>query len=957
MLTDSLGTAEFFRELRLLNLHVRHKVRAILSAGEDEALKLFNQLREKTSAHDLVQVERVLRLASNRPITTVPQPFPQRLQLAEDFRRAAPVGLKKQLEILALLAHGEQSKLLEFALAMKNLNASLVGRKFLEACTSLVKIGEKFGRSHLLLRKAALLKSLSTEQFPYVDDLLQEAGLAGNSVIATSLLHCYSPETDYLTLKKSIMNLTSRGDANKFTRDIARIPFHPFAKNAEDLCHLLQSALQSSLVDGLIIAKVNSLVIEADWDQRSLPVIFRAMEGASADIGQVASLFLPADGEGEHLFMKRSSAWLESREIARYRAFQDHFNDPPESEYSKIRPEIIAVANEWAEQLDLNQLSISKLTKHNIAELLELEEAGTLTRSSMFNFVTHATEGYTAVGERELLELMGRTRDLVKTIDPVYVSRLAKLASSKLAKLVLYLLIAKKSKNELDDHHLRRIFQDVAKLDFGGSITALLEHIRTMSSDVANYAYDVCTEDFIAKLFHLVSSSSEIADTRAALHKWMGQVTGEQVYFDRARTLLIDHQLNKIRNEIDDNRIYVDAGRFAEWFSDEASRDLGVILAGLAHKNELQNFADPQLTAFVDQCYQHFCSNKIFGIASYLGRRIRHGTFKGHLYSGVISIERLEKFAPLMSDSNFATKWAIWKASYEAKIVEIIRDRLHIESQTKREGLLRPAQNSPGRQEAWNACAKALIREYVEGASLKNAASLVTEYCWRVAEVDLKAINAFLKNRRAALVNVELLVELRGTVHDSALAKDFVRDLVRSIDEKLMAMHNWFKRPVIVSPKASLSLLYKAVVAEVQETFPGFQTQTEYQENEDIELVGGVYHVFYDSFYVTVYNAAKHGHEQGQLRREFSLVAGEGGGILLKFAIKSAIRDGESEDAVNERLTVDAAEDIDNAQLSEDRSGLRKLYHLQQVDPNFKIESIGCANREVTVALSYWLEH
>lgn len=28
-------------------------------------------------------------------------------------------------------------------------------------------------------------------------------------------------------------------------------------------------------------------------------------------------------------------------------------------------------------------------------------------------------------------------------------------------------------------------------------------------------------------------------------------------------------------------------------------------------------------------CYSEFCSNNMFGIASYLGRRIRHGTFKG----------------------------------------------------------------------------------------------------------------------------------------------------------------------------------------------------------------------------------------------------------------------------------------------------------------------------------------
>ncbi len=52
----------------------------------------------------------------------------------------------------------------------------------------------------------------------------------------------------------------------------------------------------------------------------------------------------------------------------------------------------------------------------------------------------------------------------------------------------------------------------------------------------------------------------------------MGQTSGEKVYLDRARTLLIDHRINKVRNELDDNRIYVDVARFHEWFDDELLR-------------------------------------------------------------------------------------------------------------------------------------------------------------------------------------------------------------------------------------------------------------------------------------------------------------------------------------------------------------------------------------------------
>ena len=120
-----------------------------------------------------------------------------------------------------------------------------------------------------------------------------------------------------------------------------------------------------------------------------------------------------------------------------------------------------------------------------------------------------------------------------------------------------------------------------------------------------------------------------------------------------------------------------------------------------------------------------------------------------------------------------------------------------------------------------------------------------------------------------------------------------------------MAMHGWFKRPISVSPKASLSLLYKAVVAEVRETFPNFDADTDFEENEDIELVGGPYHVLYDAFYVVVYNAAKHGHPDGEIDREFGILHDhERRRRAVVVTITSDIRDDASEEFVNERLRI-----------------------------------------------------
>lgn len=203
---------------------------------------------------------------------------------------------------------------------------------------------------------------------------------------------------------------------------------------------------------------------------------------------------------------------------------------------------------------------------------------------------------------------MGCTRDLAKTINPEYLSNVAQLTDSKLSQLILYLLIAKKSKNELFDHRLRRIFQDIVKQDYDGSIVNLLNALNKLSEAISIYTYEITTEDFIAKLYHLIKTTSEITETRASLHRWMGESTGEKGYLDRARTILIDHQLNKIRNEIDDARIYVDAARFVEWINDELMRDVNGVLTGIEHKQALHQDDDPQpsasLISYVRQPYR-----------------------------------------------------------------------------------------------------------------------------------------------------------------------------------------------------------------------------------------------------------------------------------------------------------------------------------------------------------------
>jgi hypothetical protein len=952
-----------FEALRKLNLKTRNQVRAILASELGDSINLLNRLRAKSPARELLQIDRVLRNPAIRSGPIVPQLFPDEPQTSEAYFRLERLSLGQQLVMIDGLVKENFGKLKRLVNGLSSINNDIIARELERASSRVQKIFEEHGYSHALLRKAVLIRTLLGDgESPEIEALLVRAGLERNNVIVTSLIHCYAEEQDLLNLKKSILNLAHRGRSNQFTRDICRLSFHPLAQNFEDLIDLVQSCLQSSLYDAVIATKVNiDFLAEALPISSSLFSLFEDMDQEGPTIDAIASLYDSQDFEGEVNFYKHSSAWLENSDVVRYRLLQDHFYDAPESSYIEISESLIAQIQTWARPTKLTELAdTDDLTLHSFPRLKDLEKSGPVTRSSLFNFCIHINDGYDQISEANLIKVMGITRDLDKTINVKHLRALTKLADTKLSKLIFSLLIARKSKSERDDHLLRRILQELALDGYSGNIVALLDALSGRSVAIATYLYETCTEDFIAKLFHIVKTSSDITETRAALHKWMGGFTKDQAYIDRARTLLIDHQLNKVRNEIDDNRIYVDSARFSQWLNDEITRDLNVILTALEHRNALGHGDDPQLISMIERCYLSFCSNTIFGIASYLGRRIRHGTFKGHLYSTVIALERDPKYSALFQQSGFAAIWSRWKTEYEEKIVTIIRDKLHIESTGKRDALLKPGLNNAIKQEVALLCAKYIAKDFLESKAIKAqsaATQILTEYCWRLTEYDLKNINIYIKNRKSDLVNADLLAELRASTYYTTLAKDFCKDLVRTIDEKLMAMYTWFKRPANVSPRASLQLLYKAVVAEVRESYPDFETRTDFDPKDEIDIVGGVYHVLYDSLYVIVFNAAKHGKPKEDIDREFFFSVGsDGKSRQVTVKIASVICDDHTEEYVISRLAIEEGDDLADAQISETRSGIRKLYHLEKTNKGFFIESVKCENRKVTVTMALQLD-
>ncbi|WP_421132935.1 hypothetical protein [Alteromonas sp. A079] len=944
-----------FSYLKRLDVETRNKVRAIATLQDDRAIKILNNLRRDLSVGKLLIAEKAIS-ALHDSESILPEKFPKTPQTFENYCRLTALPLTKQLTLINAVLKEHGAKINAFVHELGNVNKCIIRKEFTVAAIKIEKIIETYGYSHCILRKAVFVKEHLKDQkiSPYIHDFLDEAA-EKSKLITSSLIHCFQDEQDYLGIKRSIMALPDKGTSNKFTRDIARIPFHAHAKEQGDLEELLQSGLQSSLIDALIVLKVNieQLELEKYSDIQKIVDSLEAISPSLEDVIQIYEL----NEDSEFLFFKQSSAWLESNEVIRYRYLIDHFYDSPEASYFNLSEKL---TNRISRTVNCETVSCILSSERLLTDIGEnLRQAiclGAITRAALFNFLTFTKRSDLKVKDCEIFPLMSRTSALDRTIHVPSIKQILPLLQCKLAKLTIRLLIAKKSKSESDHIALKSLMERILRDDFNNDFVKFFDDVADRSQEIAFYLYETCNEDFIARMTRVIKKAGDITDTRAALHIWRGEYSGESVYLDRARNLLIDSQINKIRDEIDDNRIYVDITRFTEWFNDNVSSRMSALLLMLQHSDDLEYVDNPQLLDLIEECFREFSSSNFFGIASYLGRRIRHGTFRGHLYSSVVNnIEN--NYSQLLNQSTILLKWNEWKENYERKVIEIIDHKLHIQSQQKKMGLLMPNLRNPAKATIAESCATTLVDHYNTCGNIYGVETIIAEACWRIAEVDLTSFNSYIKGRKPSFLAEQPLSSnknLNLTPEGTEITRELERELRTLIAEKLTTICAWFKKPQSASPKASLSLLYKAVVSEVQQTFFDFKPDTDFKEEDDIELYGGVYHIFYDALYVIIFNAAKHGKPNGNLLREF-YISSEYNKRHLRFRVLSEIKDEDDERYVLSRLEVKQGENLQYAQVIENRSGIKKLYHLQLADSKFSLEKVDCENRYVITEFAYEL--
>ncbi len=561
--------------------------------------------------------------------------------------------------------------------------------------------------------------------------------------------------------------------------------------------------------------------------------------------------------------------------------------------------------------------------------------------STALVYVLERNDGRVNEEEIDFVKLMSLTRDIGIICPIQYIENIKLNAATDELKVVATCLSHIKQKSQLIEHELRAVIQSITINNFGAKLTELLGYIFNISPAVAEHLIQTSDETFLSKLFQLIKNPNAAIEERASILEWYGNKVGDSSFLERAKNLRIDVQINKEKGTIDDSRIYVDPVKFTQWINNQVLDNLTILLESLpSHvdpgvvaiswdKVKTGITVHDQLGSLLLICYEEFSSNKIFGIASYLGRRIRHGTLKGTGLSDVTHFAMEAKFRKLFLNREFEDAFKAWLKEYEGSLDQLRDHYLHIQDKSKEkpDGMIMRDFRSHNKRTAANHMLYDVIKSFDTNKSGVELPYIILEYCWRLIEEDLFTIRKFLMEKKA-----KYAVFRFESTHDTSLkqreVQEFCQELNSLTAEKFRMISSWFNKPSIASPSANITLLFKAVVSEIKGFFTYYSPSISVNE-EDFTISGGAYFVIYDALYILIYNAAKYGKCDGILSMTISIekssnkasinilitsqITGEANMEDIKYSIYSAL-EGDCEDAL----------------VIEGRSGIKKLRRMEQ---------------------------
>ncbi|WP_316424828.1 hypothetical protein [Klebsiella oxytoca] len=843
-------------------------------------------------------------------------------------------------------------------LSINDLNAAL------DACDELV---ENKGASIFLVRMISFITN-RYQMFNMddkvilskIDALKSRILISNNPSLEGAVIQLSNLRTSHLAICKRINELKD----SSYKSIIAKSFINPVPKNNDDFVKTLNAYYSVSLLDAFLyyqlIVNLDLPYVKKTHVNRDLKLIhkeFSAIE-FSPNI-----IYNGLDEDTGYYYLRECFLFVEQFKALKFLIVHGHYYG--DFGINRTLPEYsFDLINRYFKGLDnLTQLRCTKMENVQINwEHYDQETCGMLENSSALLHLLTKKQGHLEEEEQLLfVKLMTYSRDVGEACPPDYLETIANDAKHFVLKLVVQCLITINKKSHYTEYELRSTIQEYCLSDFDGDLIKLLDYLYNVSPAVTEHLILTCNETFLSTLFILMDRPVDALQARADMLHWFGDITGEERYLDRAKTLRIDIAINKERGTIDDSRIYVDPLKFSQWFEDNMVSKLTMSLDNLlisntstmkldwSNKNLGTSIGDDVIENLLT-CYNEFCENRVFGIASYLGRRIRHGTFKGTAMTELYDIPKKEEYRALFEDKEFKRKFDEWMSRYEAMIEDLVKTSLQIKSKKKPFGLITTEIDSQLKITIAKQLVVNILAIYSKRSGVLRLPSLIIDYLWRLAETDLHKTKKLLSEKKSTFGVFSFNAKHHSASMKKTISK-FTQEINSLTGQKFGLMSSWFNKPNYASPSTDIYLLFNTVVSEVKDRVSHFKPYVDLGESS-FSINGGTYYVIYDSLYVLIHNAAIHGKPNGQIHFDVSPCADRN---ALKIRLNTEVSSIYELMKAKERILSFLHENDDDAHVVEGNSGIKKLKKLEREGSISNIH-FSTNNSDLTLCFEYLFE-
>ena len=595
--------------------------------------------------------------------------------------------------------------------------------------------------------------------------------------------------------------------------------------------------------------------------------------------------------------------------------------------------------------LSLNKLCTDPKSPMRTLQRFESYHAQPFLRTIAVLNRLRAGDTLTSLSPLDIRVLLSQTSNFSKLLDENELLALQDQSHHEEAPIIVFLamvMLNEKKPSEDLAFDMRMKFQNIVIDSFNSDILSFLKWLFRRTPNLCPPLVDLFDISFLERLYIINSSFAEVLKTREAICRWAASELSLPELGVVADKLALDSKVRVIRGRIDDTRIFVDDLRYQQWASDRLApllrkfeRVVAVSLSahdGSAGASIVETQTETAAGQFwfghaCQVAFSEFCHNNMFGIDSYLSRRVRHGTLAGTLVAPIQNkiaeyMKRVEGEIPESEAEVLRTLFQKYR-----KLVERLRDDLlHFRNEDRQHGWLTPDSTATLARARLQIDFQRKMVNYVRGGhTTAELYPLFLEHCWNLLSGDLLQVQEELKNYYSSAIRPMLRNEADALRRANGW-RPFLLEIDRLSEELFSTVASWFARSEGPSMTVKIEELVEVVVQEVRHHKPGYGGKVEIARGREKSLIGIAYQTAYDILFICFTNIADYSdpEQTAVVEAEFVEINSEFGSVF-QMSIISKNREQDTDDTVRQRIeSALAADQWGGAMVREGNSGLAK---------------------------------